>query len=481
MNRSLLSHHRSLRQDFRHRSKKSITMAKMTGARPSPFFVRDEVTQKDSLAIISLKRDQQMPVFLQNPEQATGDTISNTRFGSFPHSTLLGKPWGSQIIATNVNANDTKKGRKRKREPEKDDPQEDQSDVLPPAYEAASRGFAHILPPTPELWTVSLPHRTQVVYTPDYSLILQKLKARPGDTVIEAGAGSGSFTHASARAVFNGDTTGVDHNQANGHTTSRRQRHGKVCSFEYHEPRAKQLQDEVKDHNLDDVVTVTHRDVYQDGFLLEDGMSPQADVIFLDLPEPRRALEHLTRSPADGSISALNPKSPARLCTFSPCIEQVQQTVEAMQRLGWVEISTVEVQHKRLDVRRDMVSLNYEGLRGVNASAANVEEAVAKLKELDAKVSQFHESSKQDNKGDRMAGKKSKKATNASLETKKERLNRIKEEDKERKVWREGRLVHKTEPELKTHTSYLTFAVLPQLWTSEDEENMLRKWINAKP
>ena len=80
-----------------------------------------------------------------------------------------------------------------------------------------------------------------------------------------------------------------------------------------------------------------------------------------------------------------------------------------------------------------------------------------------------------------MAGKKSKKATNASLETKKERLNRIKEEDKERKVWREGRLVHKTEPELKTHTSYLTFAVLPQLWTSEDEENMLRKWINAKP
>ena len=47
-------------------------------------------------------------------------------------------------------------------------------------------------------------------------------------------------------------------------------------------------------------------------------------------------------------------------------------------------------------------------------------------------------------------------------ETKRERLDRIKQEEKERKLWREGKLVHRTEPELKTHTSYLTFAILPQ-------------------
>ena len=51
---------------------------------------------------------------------------------------------------------------------------------------------------------MALPHRTQVVYTPDYSYILQRLKVRPGSRIIEAGAGSGSFTHASARAVFSG-------------------------------------------------------------------------------------------------------------------------------------------------------------------------------------------------------------------------------------------------------------------------------------
>jgi tRNA (adenine57-N1/adenine58-N1)-methyltransferase len=447
----------------------------------SPFLVRSDSTQKDSVAILSLKRDQQMPILLGDSKQESGDTVTNTRFGSYPHSTLLDKPWGSQIIATNVNATETKKGKKRKRTDEGDRSKDEKAGSPAPAYEAASRGFAHILPPTPEMWTVSLPHRTQVVYTPDYSFILQKLKARPGDTIIEAGAGSGSFTHASARAVFSGYPPSEDLNLTNGHASSRRQRCGKVCSFEYHEPRAKQLQDEITEHSLDGVVTVTHRDVYQKGFLLDNDVSPEADIIFLDLPEPRKALEHLVRSPSGGAASPLNSKSAARLCTFSPCIEQVQQTVEAMQRLGWVEISTFEVQHKRLDVRRDMVSLNYEGLRGVNASAANIEEAVAKLKELEAKITQFHETSKQDQSSGPKAGKKGKKATDASLETKKQRLDRIKEEDKDRKVWREGRLVHKTEPELKTHTSYLTFAVLPQAWSQEDEARMMEKWSSARP
>ena len=27
--------------------------------------------------------------------------------------------------------------------------------------------FAYILHPTPELWTLCLPHRTQIIYTPD--------------------------------------------------------------------------------------------------------------------------------------------------------------------------------------------------------------------------------------------------------------------------------------------------------------------------
>lgn len=53
--------------------------------------------------------------------------------------------------------------------------------------------------------------------------------------------------------------------------------------------------------------------------------------------------------------------------------------------------------------------------------------------------------------------------------TKAERLGQIKKEAEERKLYKEGRLVHRTEPEVRTHTSYLVFAVLPRSWSAEDE------------
>lgn len=52
---------------------------------------------------------------------------------------------------------------------------------------ALTRGSAYALHPTPELWTVTLPHRTQIIYTPDISMILFQLELRPGSVVIESG------------------------------------------------------------------------------------------------------------------------------------------------------------------------------------------------------------------------------------------------------------------------------------------------------
>lgn len=452
----------------------------MTISDPSPFFVPGLATTDKSLAIISLKRDQQIPTVLQalTPSDPN-DAITNTRFGSFPHSTLLDQPWGSQVIASNVNAQNAKRSKKRKREDnegqEKTKEDEEDADSALPAFEAAASGFAHILPPTPELWTVSLPHRTQVVYTPDYSFILQKLRVRPGDCIIEAGAGSGSFTHAAARAVFNGHSAS-DGSQENGRSTKRRKRLGQVYSFEYHEPRFEELCKEVAEHGLEGVVTATHRDVYADGFTVSEHSNPlQANAVFLDLPAPWLALPHLSRS---SSTSPLNPKTTTHLCTFSPCIEQVQRTVEKLRELGWVEIHMFEVSHKRVDVRRELISLDYEGLRGVNASAASVDEAMARLRELEGKGKVWHA---KDEKNGTPQGKGSKKEQNQQggkstevaepqIESRKDRLARIKEQDKDRKPWKEGRLVHRTEAELKTHTSYLTFALLPRAWCAEDEE-----------
>jgi tRNA (adenine57-N1/adenine58-N1)-methyltransferase len=259
-------------------------------SKTSPFLNLPATTSHLNHALLSLKRDQTIAAILRAPTPSDPtDQITNTRFGSFPHSTLLNLPWGSQVLASNVSSRDSKRGKKRKRAD--DDVGRSNGDEngrnghgredLPPAFEAATSGFAHVLPPTPESWTTALPHRTQVVYTPDYSYILQRLKVRPGCKIIEAGAGSGSFTHASARAVFSG-YPGGKYDKGAGSL-------GKVFSFEYHEPRYAALAEEIKDHGLDGIVRVTHRDVYKDGFGFEDGESelePQADAIFLDLPAP---------------------------------------------------------------------------------------------------------------------------------------------------------------------------------------------------
>jgi tRNA (adenine57-N1/adenine58-N1)-methyltransferase len=52
---------------------------------------------------------------------------------------------------------------------------------------ALSRGWAYVLHPTPELWTLTLPHRTQIIYTPDISMIIFQLEIKPGSVVVESG------------------------------------------------------------------------------------------------------------------------------------------------------------------------------------------------------------------------------------------------------------------------------------------------------
>jgi tRNA (adenine57-N1/adenine58-N1)-methyltransferase len=502
----------------------------------SPFLDPGTHSAAHSLGIVQLRRDHLIPAVLApngDSDYAVGK-VENTRFGSFPHSTLVDQPWGTQVLASVVDTGSRGKSKKRKRDGKDEgaetpttDATETKKDIVKAAQ--ASSGFAHLIPPTPETWTLSLPHRTQVVYTPDYSYILQRLRVRPGDHLIEAGAGSGSFTHAAVRAVYNGapgmpDTSYAaedmeEENNAVGISPKKRKRkarHGGVYSFEYHEPRAKQLHAEIVEHGLDPVVTVTHRDVYGDGFDLDDSSSPEADAVFLDLPAPWQALKHLTRSPpssatlqavtSDPSTTApttpfrspLNPRKAVRICTFSPCIEQVTKTVAALRTLGWLEIDMVEIQAKRLEVRRERVGFAEEGLRGGNASAATVKEAVQRLRDVEGRAAVFHslQKEKQEDimrraearkRGSNKAGgeggepvpkkeKKEKISKEGLPPSKHDRLDKAKKDAETRALWKEGRLVHRTEPELKTHTSYLVFAVLPREWTKEDEEKARKRY-----
>ena len=462
--------------------------------RTTPFLDPGRRTKANSLAIIQLSRDNFVPVYLQSiagevDGYAEGPVV-NTRFGSFPHSTLIGVPWGSQIRASKVDTGS--RGRKRKRQPaddadvpsseanENDDEKkatttnvEDEEKIkgdvpsTPKPVAADSSGFVHILPPTPEIWTTSLPHRTQVVYTPDYSYILHRIRARPGSTIIEAGAGSGSFTHASVRAVYNGFP-------GNG------RRKGRVVSFEFDEGRYHKMQEEISEHGLDGLVKLTHRDVYKDGFLL-DGKSPEADAVFLDLPAPWEALPHLSRrrpkSLADGDdgqpwISPLHTKKSVYICTFSPCIEQVTRTVSTLRRLGWVDIDMVEIANRKLHTLRDRVGLNLAIDRGVNNSAKDVEEALGRLMDIEDR---FRDTARpKTNGGGEDAEMQDE--VGAAGDDKPGTFESSMTAQPSKYPWQDGRLVTRGETEYKTHTSYLVFAILPVEWTAEDEAAMLEKY-----
>lgn len=547
----------------------------------SPFLHPGEVTKANTLAIIQLSKDDLVPVYLRDTQGEHDGYkeghVLNTRFGSFPHSTLLGIPWGSQVRASNVDTgsrgrrkksarqqanaeaahpakaeesmagagDDTFGAPKRKRGPNdegekrtKETPfepaipaaaedntaaeqlqeaagyeptggdveaQDENGDETPsqPAHKqprvttAANSGFVHILPPTPEIWTSSLPHRTQVVYTPDYSYILQRIRARPGSRLIEAGSGSGSFTHASARAVYDGATDCQD-----GHPST-----GRVFSFEFHEQRFEKMKREISEHGLSSMVHMNHRDVYNEGFLI-DGKSPEADAVFLDLPAPWLALPHLSRrKPKTGSdmngveggegkwISPLNPKKSVYICTFSPCIEQVTRTVSEMRKLGWVEIEMVEISHKRIQVYREKIGLNIASERGMQLVPKDVAEAVGKLKEIEiraaehnAKMLAAHGKKKteddddmDDDDDEKVSASAPNVNGNNSMQHKVE-VNGNGEENKEAALmpFMQGQLVTRSETENKAHTSYLVFAILPREWTEEDEAAAAAKWPIGK-
>lgn len=398
-------------------------------------------TPSSTPSIIYVRRDQLVALPLQStPTPTDEETPSepptlNTRFGNFPHSTLLNIPYGSQVRAAAQPVSRHKQKRKR------DDATEGTENGDGPE-ENETKGFVHVLAPTPELWTASLPHRTQVVYTPDSSYVLHRLRVRPGDTIIEAGAGSGSFTHAATRAVYGGLGK------------------GRVISYEFHELRAKRLREELRDHGIDKVVTLVDGDVCEDGFLFtkdestntahtsKDGTDPNPNAIFLDLPAPHLAIPHIRPS----STHAI------RLCTFSPCIEQVTKTHAALHRAYWTAVETVEVSHKKIEVHYSQQNTSLEP----TTPSAQLE----KLKELAlARKRRILESNASGTDPDTLAALPPKVKKDRNAPPARPRKCTLQET-----LSLSVPVLSRAEPEIKTHTSYLTFATLPMKWGEEEEE-----------
>ena len=154
--------------------------------------------------------------------------------------------------------------------------------------------------------------------------------------------------------------------------------------------------------------------------------------------------------------------------------------------MGWLDIEMVEIAQKRIEVRRERVGLHEEGVKGANVTASTVDEAIVRLREIEGRFRTFHDETKKSQEVDQQemaavddgAGFKNDNPASAGDAT------QVKEEPDttdgrkllQEQSFKKGRLIHRTEPELKSHTSYLVFALLPQEWTPEDEEAAKLEW-----
>jgi tRNA (adenine57-N1/adenine58-N1)-methyltransferase len=126
---------------------------------------------------------------------------------------------------------------------------------------------------------------------------------------------------------------------------------------------------------------------------------------------------------------------------------------------GWVDVQTVELQHQHLQVRRELPR-GYDN----GAGPQSISEALTRLRGINTFREQQREQKLSHAAGEKpiFEGLGFKSATGR----------------KSRSTGEEGRVVTRCEPEVKTHTSFLTFATLPREWTDEMEADAAA-WVSA--
>lgn len=151
-----------------------------------------------------------------------------------------------------------------------------------------------------------LPRSTQIMYPKDVGFILQSMSIGPGQHVLEAGTGSGSFTSALAFAV--GAT-------------------GKVTTYEVREEMQKKAKENINFLGLADRVEFKLRNI-NDGF-----DERNVDALFLDLPNPYDYVPQVREALKPGGFFG----------TLLPTTNQIQTTIRALRRADFAFVDVCEI------------------------------------------------------------------------------------------------------------------------------------------
>ena len=172
-----------------------------------------------------------------------------------------------------------------------------------------------VLKPTLSDYIYKIQRKTQIMYPKDISLILMFSNVGPGSHVVEAGTGAGALTTAIAYHV-----------RPNGH----------VYSYEVRPEFIEIAEKNLKRANVADCVTVKNKDI------TEGIDEAEVDAVVLDLATPWLVIPH--------AYKAL--KGSRMLVSFSPTIDQVVKTVEALKENSFIDIETVECIMRAMQTER---------------------------------------------------------------------------------------------------------------------------------
>jgi len=212
--------------------------------------------------------------------QLKAGTSFHTHRGIVKHDDLIGMPWGSEI------------------------------------FSHMGSPFFLLQPPLGDLLRY-LPRQSQILYPKDIGFILVTMGIGPGQVVLEAGTGSGSFTCALAYAVG---------------------KEGRVISYDVRSDMQAVALKNLKRLGLDERVTLKLRDVAEN--FDETGV----DALFLDLPNPFDYIPQVRKSLKSGGFFG----------TILPTTNQVIKLLSAlrMNQFGFVEVTEILLRYYKAEADR---------------------------------------------------------------------------------------------------------------------------------
>jgi tRNA (adenine57-N1/adenine58-N1)-methyltransferase len=172
-----------------------------------------------------------------------------------------------------------------------------------------------ILKPMLRDYIMKSARQTQITYPKDIALIVIFSGIGPGSRVVEAGTGTGVLTMALAFYV---------------------KPKGKIFSYEVREPFLDVAEKNLRRAKLWNNVKLRNKDI-------TEGIDEcEVDAVILDLATPWLVVPH--------AHSALKPSG--TIVSFSPTMDQIVNTTEALNRHGYVDIETVECLVRGMQVER---------------------------------------------------------------------------------------------------------------------------------